>query len=93
MPRHVTGVIDHHVPRAIAQDLEFAVAIADEGFKLRKQLRVALTSIEQSEGVSASLQGFNEVRPDETRATQYEHTQRFRSSTHRHCRKRKRDGR
>jgi hypothetical protein len=64
---HVTGVIYYHIPVAVAQCIELAVSIADQRFDLWEKRGVAFAAVEQRQRMSASTQGFDEMRPNETR--------------------------
>ena len=61
--RHVAGVVDHHVPVATLERVEFAIAVADQRFEILEQSRIALAPVEQGDLMTAGPQRLDEMRP------------------------------
>src|SRR3954465_3573844 len=83
MPRYVAGVVDDHVPTAILESIDLAIAIALDALDLRELVGVSLAAIEEREHVAAFQCQRGHVQADEARATEHEDPERLDLATER----------
>ena len=74
--RHVAGVVDDHVPLAILEPVDLAIAIALDAFDLGITIRLRLAAIEERERMAAFQRQRRHVQADEAGAAQDQDLQR-----------------
>ena len=78
MARHVARVVDDHVPFAILEPVDLAIAIALDAFDLGITIRLGLAAIEEGERMATLQRQRRHVQADEARSAEDEDLQRLR---------------